>query len=237
MTCGPLEKVFPASLNNLLKINAELCNYIGPPGTPKSCYTCKNTEARLSKCGGCDLYSYCNKVRSGLNCLCPCGRGTELIRRDVKTRPARRPTGTSSGTSKGARSSGIPISWPWSTSLRVRAKLHSDSRFELDESVRMGFLRVLSQSHRHRRMRECRCVLIRAWLDLWRGKQVPCNTLLWLPAWVGIPLLPRHRHATGRTCVKGNVKVQKHTSCERKAEGKWIRRTRAAPKALQYGSR
>lgn len=76
-----MKKVFPVSLDKLFQINAELLNYTGSRDAPKRCRTCTNAEARLSKCGGCGLYSYCNKVKSELNCLCSCrSRVIELTR-------------------------------------------------------------------------------------------------------------------------------------------------------------
>ncbi|KAF6784013.1 hypothetical protein CSOJ01_15823, partial [Colletotrichum sojae] len=55
-------RVFPVGLDKLFQISAELLSYTGPPDAPKRCYSCRNPKARLSKCGGYGLYSYCNKI-------------------------------------------------------------------------------------------------------------------------------------------------------------------------------
>ncbi|KAF6821141.1 hypothetical protein CPLU01_12568 [Colletotrichum plurivorum] len=59
-------RVFPVGLDKLFQINTELLSYTGQLDAPKRCYSCRNPEAHPSKCGGCGLYSYCDKVKSEL---------------------------------------------------------------------------------------------------------------------------------------------------------------------------
>ncbi|KAJ0158695.1 hypothetical protein CTA2_11069 [Colletotrichum tanaceti] len=63
-------KLFTFSLNDVLRINSDLCTYIGAKGTPRKCHACGKHDAKLVTCSLCQLYSYCNSVSNYGGLLC-----------------------------------------------------------------------------------------------------------------------------------------------------------------------
>ncbi|RYP45127.1 hypothetical protein DL768_008485 [Monosporascus sp. mg162] len=54
-------KIMPLKLNEVMAMNKEVIEYTPAEGAPRRCHTCGEVKEGLDRCGGCTLFSYCNR--------------------------------------------------------------------------------------------------------------------------------------------------------------------------------
>lgn len=55
-------KIIPLKMSEVIAMNKEVIKYTPMDGASQKCHGCDEVKEGLSKCGGCGLFFYCNKV-------------------------------------------------------------------------------------------------------------------------------------------------------------------------------
>ncbi|KAI1149017.1 hypothetical protein F4825DRAFT_464445 [Nemania diffusa] len=55
--------IIPLQLNDVLAMNKEVIEFVNRDGTPRKCHGCGQTRDRFDKCGRCEMFYYCNRVK------------------------------------------------------------------------------------------------------------------------------------------------------------------------------
>ncbi|RYP24228.1 hypothetical protein DL765_000723 [Monosporascus sp. GIB2] len=53
--------IMPLKMDEVMAMNKEVIEYTPAEGAPRRCHTCGEAKEGLDRCGGCTLFSYCNK--------------------------------------------------------------------------------------------------------------------------------------------------------------------------------